>query len=235
MEKGLAKLLGHPCQTICAGRTDAGVHALTQLVQFKTLSLFPLEKLKTALQSLLPLEIAVVECFELPLEFHARYSALARHYCYVILNQKIPNPFLTSYVWHYARMFDISLFKSLWETLPGTKDGSAFCKSGSYRKNLTVKIQSAHCRISQSFLFCHIIAESFLYNMVRTLVGTILDISKGRFPKEHLDSLFSEPHRQNVGYTAPPNGLYLYNVLYPEKYHIQLTPYLVLPLIPFEA
>ncbi|MGE3727711.1 MAG: tRNA pseudouridine(38-40) synthase TruA [Candidatus Sericytochromatia bacterium] len=224
LENALAKVLGHVCPTICAGRTDAGVHARAQFVHFQTPKAFPLERLPLALQRHLPADIAVLSAHDLSPGFHARYAALSRTYRYFIWPETRVLPFNARYCWHYPHDFDRNLLSELWPQLLGRHNFEAFCKSGSYRTNFIIEIEQARVLTAPNGVIClEIQAQSFLYNMVRTLVGTVLDIARGRFPAQHLAQILSSTDRALVGLTAPPQGLFLWNVLYPAQFGLDLN------------
>lgn len=224
LEKALAKVLGHLCPTICAGRTDAGVHARAQFVHFQTPKDFPLERLPLALQRHLPADMAVLSAQELSPDFHARFSALSRSYRYFIGSETRALPFNARYCWHYPYAFDLGLLAELWPQLLGSHNFEAFCKSGSYRTHYQIDIELAAVHLRENGLIClEIQAQSFLYNMVRTLVGTVLDIARGRFQPERLAQILNNTDRALVGLTAPPQGLFLWNVLYPSQFGLDLN------------
>lgn len=222
LEKALKKLLGQPMKTHCAGRTDAGVHACAQVVNFFTEHTIPTMKIPLALQRLLPGDISILRSFDVSEDFHARFSALSRHYRYLISTDEVINPFEYQLKWRESRPFDPNLFKQVWENLVGEHNFEAFCSRGSYRKNYQITIQKVECLVQDGQLSCDIIAPSFLYNMVRALIGTTMAIAYGRFQENHIEKLLLKPERHLIGTRAPPQGLYLYRVNYPPEYDIQL-------------
>jgi tRNA pseudouridine38-40 synthase len=224
LEQALQTLLGHPCQTICAGRTDAGVHARAQFIHVYTSSAFPVDKLAAALRRQLPDDLRVLQAYVLPHDFHARFSALSRRYRYILRAESTPEPFAGRYCWHYPYALDLEKLRRVWAVLPGRHNFEAFCKRGSYRTHYEIDIQSARVLVrDRCLIVLEIEAQSFLYNMVRTLVGTSLDIVRGRFPEEHLTRLLTEPQRRATGLTAPPQGLFLWDVRYPERFGLNLA------------
>ena len=222
VEEALEILLQLPAPLLCAGRTDAGVHAYAQVVSFQTEHRMPVDRFVPALRSLLPEDLAVVQAWELPPEFNPRASALGRHYRYVLQPGGVFNPLIRQQVWHCPYTVDRTLLQQSWKSLEGTHDFRAFCKSGSYRQHFNSTIYWTRCWEHGPLLVLDIMGRSFLYNMVRTLVGTMVDIARGRLAPETLAQALSSGERRLVGLTAPPQGLYLFNVVYPPEYAIQL-------------
>lgn len=233
LETALSHLLQDRISIICAGRTDAGVHALAQVINFHTPHTLPLERLVPALRGLLPADVAVWQAWEAPLDFHARFSAIARHYRYYLQPQAQAHPFLHSRVWLCPWALDVTLFQQTWQNLIGYHQFSAFCKSGSYRKNHWIEVLWANGEWDKGLLVCDIVADSFLHHMVRSLIGTTTEIARGRLPSDHIQQLLQRPERQQIGPTAPPQGLYLYNVIYPPELKLYLQTEQVARGIPF--
>jgi len=170
----------------------------------------------------LPPDISIIQAAEVPEDFSARFSAMARHYRYIIGTNAIQHPHLKDACWYYQQDLNLDLIRTSWESLAGIHNFEAFCKSGSYRKNFVIPIQWSRFWSHQEYLVLEIMGQSFLYNMVRTLVGTMVDIGRGHLPAENLDKALSSGERKWVGRTAPPQGLYLYNVIYPPQYGLEL-------------
>lgn len=223
VEEALETLLKQPCPLLCAGRTDAGVHGYAQVVSFQTGHRIPVERMVLALRSLLPDDLAVVQAWELPAEFNPRASALGRHYRYLLQDGGIFNPVLRNQVWHCPYRVDRGLLRQVWKSLEGQYDFKAFCKTGSYRRHYLSRIYWTRCWEHQGLIVLEILGRSFLYNMVRTLVGTSIDIARGNLPPDTIQQLLGSGDRRRVGLTAPPQGLYLFNVIYPPEYGLSLV------------
>ncbi|MGV3522757.1 MAG: tRNA pseudouridine(38-40) synthase TruA [Candidatus Sericytochromatia bacterium] len=221
----LARFLPDAQRLICAGRTDAGVHAYAQLVQLDTHSSFPLAKLPDALNSQLPEDLRVIQAWEVPAHFSARFDAQARHYRYLIQLRSGPvYPHQRGLAWQCHFPMDTELLKRVWREVQGRHDFAAFCKSGSYREHKTViDLRWSHCWQYGDWLVLELMAQSFLYNMVRTLVGTAVDIARGQLPPERMREALAQRDRRLVGHTAPPQGLYLFNVVYPPAFGLDLV------------
>lgn len=223
VQQVLARLLRHPPRLTCAGRTDAGVHAYAQVVSFETDKDFPVDRLAPALNSMLPPDVRAVQAWEVPAEFSARFSALARHYRYILRPQEATtNPHLRNSIWYCRHDLDFEKLRQGWLSLQGQHNFQAFCKSGSYRKDYEISVHWCNAWQWQGFWVLEIIAQSFLYNMVRNLVGTVVDIARGKLPPEQLQQALASGERQLSGSTAPPQGLYLYHVLYPAALGFEL-------------
>lgn len=238
LEKALAKLLQQPTATTCAGRTDTGVHALAQLVHFDSDHPLPVSHLPLALNSLLPDDLRAVQAWEVDPRFSARYSALMRHYRYLIrLGGRLQQPLLQDLVWDYqGKPLDLELLKTSWQQIQGYHSFKAFCKTRSSRSSYEISVRWSQCWQHQQFVVLELMAQSFLRNMVRGLVGTAVDIARGHLPPDQLQRALQSGERRDVGKTAPAQGLYLYNVLYPPGDRIELIrPELHQLLVPMQA
>jgi len=222
LEAALLKLLGELPVLTCAGRTDAGVHAYAQLVNFKTKHTLPQDRWVPALNGMLPPDLRVVQAWQVRPDFNSRYAALARHYRYLIRPAALTHPHLNEAVWQYTGLLDLEALQSAWQSLVGHHNFKAFCKSGSYRSEYEITVRWVQCWQWQELLVLEIMAQSFLYNMVRTLVGTVVDIARGKLTPAQLQQALLTGERQLAGSTAPPQGLYLYHVLYPPEDGLEL-------------
>lgn len=222
LEVALRQLLGELSKTNPAGRTDSGVHAYAQLVSFSTPSPLPLDQMLPRLQRMLPPDIAVVKAWIVPPEFHARFKALARHYRYRVALSKQHHPLARQRFWAYPYTIQPELLTQVWEQLVGKARFGAFCKQSGYTRSDELEVLWTRVRQQGPWLELDIMADRFLHNMVRALVGTALDIARGRFPVDHIQRLLVEPDRAQIGLTAPAHGLYFYNVIYPPEYGITL-------------
>jgi tRNA pseudouridine38-40 synthase len=215
LEKALERLTGEPVKLIGSGRTDAGVHALGQVANFRTNSAIPLKAFHEGLNSMLPYDLAVLEASEVPLEFHARKAARSKTYEYRILNRLSRSPLHHQYGWWVSPPLNLGAMAQAAALLVGEHDFSAFRASGSGNRNPVRRIFSAHWHTQPGgWLRFTITGDGFLRGMVRSLVGTMVEIGKGKAPPELLADLLQSGERRRAGPTAPPQGLYLVQVTY---------------------
>lgn len=215
LEEALARLTGEKIALIGSGRTDAGVHALGQVANFRTNSAIPLKAFHQGLNSLLPRDIVVGEATEAPPEFHARKSARAKTYEYRILNRPTRSPLNRHYGWWIAPPLDLAAMARAAAALPGEHDFTAFRASGSDNINPVRRVLGAGWREDPGdWLGFTITATGFLRGMVRSLVGTMAEVGRGKAPPTRLAELLESRARHLAGPTAPPQGLYLVEVFY---------------------
>lgn len=220
LETALAKVANSPVEVFCAGRTDAGVHATGQVVHFDTDASRDMKAWIMGTNSQLPDQIAVRWAKPVAEDFHARFSASARRYRYIIYNQKFRPAILRSGLSHYHQQLDISLMQQAAPVLIGEHDFSAFraiqCQSKTPFRNIH------HLQLSRvgDYLVLDIKANAFLHHMVRNITGSLLEIGMGRKPVSWLGELLHSRNRNLAAATAKPGGLYLVDVDYPEHYGI---------------
>jgi len=217
LEDALRRLIEEQVALIGSGRTDAGVHALGQVANFHTQSAIPLQAFHQGLNSLLPKDIAVLEAAEAPPSFHARKSARAKTYEYRILNRGNRSPLAHHCAWWIAPPLDLAAMGAAAAHLLGEHDFTAFRASGSDNRNPRRRVLAAEWRDAPGGrLIFTITATGFLRGMVRSLVGTLVEIGKGKATPELLAELLKSRARHLAGPTAPPQGLYLVEVFYGE-------------------
>jgi tRNA pseudouridine38-40 synthase len=215
LEEALQRLTGERIALIGSGRTDAGVHARGQVANFRTTSAIPLRAFHQGLNSLLPRDIAVLSADEAPPSFHARKSARAKTYEYRILNRGNRSPLHHHYGWWIALPLDLAAMAGAAAALPGEHDFTAFRASGSDNLNPVRRVLAATWRDSPGgWLTFTITATGFLRGMVRSLVGTMVEVGRGTAPATILTELLESHARHLAGPTAPPQGLYLVEVFY---------------------
>ncbi|AEF93149.1 tRNA pseudouridine synthase A [Desulfotomaculum nigrificans CO-1-SRB] len=215
LEAALSKVANETVQVIGAGRTDAGVHARGQVVNFRSTNWpVPTEKIHLAVNSLLPDDIAVIKAEEVPLDFHARFSATAKTYRYSIYNHRVMSPLHRLYAYHEPRPLDIEAMRQAAQYLLGTHDFKSFQAQGTPVKDTVRTIYRAELVSEPPLIHLYLRGNGFLYNMVRIITGTLLDVGKGKkFPPE-MKSIIEARNRTRAGTTVPPHGLCLMEVEY---------------------
>ncbi|MBM3262493.1 MAG: tRNA pseudouridine(38-40) synthase TruA [candidate division Zixibacteria bacterium] len=219
LETALSILLREKVRTIAAGRTDAGVHALGQVAHFSTASSMSCYRLLRGLSGLLPPDVAVYAAQEIQATFHARYSAIERRYRYRILRR--PGALQRRYVWQIRYPLDIAPMRRACAVLVGNHDFVSFCQTGSGEENTICDVHTLIWSEVEDELFLDISANRFLHHMVRTLVGTAVEIGRGRWTPEKMQEILEGKDRCLAGPTAPAAGLCLMRVVYPAKYGIR--------------
>jgi len=214
LEEKLAKLFGHPLKVSGAARTDAGVHAYGQVINLYTSSAIPTENIPMAARGYLPDDIVVKVAEDVPSGFHARFAAKSKIYIYRIYCGKIPDPFLRHYVWHHNNSPSIPDMAAAIGIIIGEHDFSAFRGAGGPPGIPIRTIYNADCRQSGRFIEFEFWGSGFLYHMVRNFVGTLLEVGYGRLTLEEFNTVLAGRDRKLAGRTAPPQGLYLKEVIY---------------------
>ena len=197
-------------------RTDSGVSARMYCVSFKTESTIPCKNLIAALNVNLPKTVAVLDCREVEEDFHARYSSKGKHYCYRVLNSQIRDPFLEGFTAHYPypKEIDADFLNRQAQAFVGTHDFKAFQNSGTVMEDTVRTIHSFNVLRSGDMIEFHVCGDGFLYNMVRIMVGTLIDIAKGSIASDSISDILASKDRKNAGTTAPAQGLMLEEVFY---------------------
>lgn len=222
LETALGKIADHPVSVICAGRTDAGVHATCQVVHFDTQVDRGEKAWIVGTNSLLVKSVRVLTATRVATDFHARFSALSRRYNYVILQRKIAPAILYKRVTHVAQELDIAAMNTAAQALLGEQDFSSFRAAGCQSKTPFREVTRANVTRQGAFIILDIQANAFLQHMVRNIVGSLLEIGQGRRAPEWLGELLARRDRTAAAMTAPPDGLYLVSVGYPDKFQLPL-------------
>ena len=195
-------------------RTDSGVHANEFCVSFHTQSRIPCESLVRALNVKLPFDIAVTACREVPLDFHARYSCRGKRYVYQIHNSPVKDPFNWKRVYEYRYPLDEALCNRVCRDFLGTHDFSAFCAANSSVEDHVRTITACGMTRQGERVTFFVEGDGFLYNMVRIMVGTVLEIAAGSMEQDAIPRILAGKDRSAAGATAPAWGLYLDKVFY---------------------
>jgi len=213
-QNAVEKILGMRYNVKGCSRTDSGVHAEMFCLSVKTDSQIPEANLLRALNTALPHDIAVTDVRRVPDEFHARYSCVSKTYRYIIYNAPHKDPFRPTRVLHYPLTLDADMLDKQARNFIGEHDFSAFCAAGSSVTDNVRSVKDAKVfRCGDDVIF-EVSANGFLYNMVRIMAGTLLDIAAGRIPPGEIPAIIESRDRKNAGKTAPARGLYLYFVEY---------------------
>ena len=217
IERAIFDVVGLPINIYGAGRTDAGVHAAGQVAHFDYQGPIPAHKWAKIINARLPEGILIRASARVERDWHARFSASWRRYRYTIYTDKRPNVFVNGTCWHYYRtVIQESLIQAALTSLLGEHDFSAFKRSGSDRTDSLVEVQAAECYRQGEFLYLEIQANSFLYGMVRLLVGMLVEVGTQKRSLEDFTRIWQNKCRSQVKYSAPAKGLCLLRVGYPE-------------------
>lgn len=214
VENTLEKILGHAVRVTAAGRTDAGVHAMGQVVNFITSSAIPEKGLLSAMNSVLPSDIKAVGVKEVDPAFHSRYMARSKSYAYVIETAEIFSPFLSRYALHLPGRLDIEAMNLSAKKIEGDHDFSSFMAAGSTVKTTRRRILKAEVFPRSSHVYFFIQGSGFLRHMVRNIVGTLILVGQGKMGPDEFAQVIACRDRALAGPTAPPQGLYLVGVEY---------------------
>lgn len=216
-QTALYKILGETPDIKGCSRTDTGVHANMFCVSVKTVCPIDCYRLTGALNALLPHDISVFSCREVNDEFHARYSCISKRYVYNIYNHPSRNPFWDRYALHYPKYLDENLLNEQAQYYVGTHDFAALCGSKSDIEDTVRTVKYANVYRNGDMIQFVVEADGFLYNMVRIMVGTLLRIAQGKIQPDTIPDILQSGNRKNAGHTAPPHGLFLDKVNYPDN------------------
>ncbi len=214
IENALEILTKKKMRIIASGRTDAGVHALGQVVHFDTERHEDLRMLCTSLNGILSSDISIKNAYRVPSDFHARYSAVQREYLYLIYNHQQKNPFIKNRVTWIRFSLDIDYLRRVAEHLTGENDYASFCKKISSDVNTVRKIDEIEITKKYDIILFRIKGTAFLHNMIRIMIGTIIEMYKDNMDPDYIKEILEKKDRDSSGTTAPPYGLYLNKITY---------------------
>lgn len=221
LNEALSIVCGGDIRVEGASRTDAGVHALGQRATFKGAYGIPVEKLQTVVNRILPEDVMIKEVREVPLDFHARFDACGKTYLYKIRNCQSKDVFQRNFCYTEQRPLDVEAMRQGAAYLTGTHDFKAFMSMGSTPQETTVRsifdygvAEEPLVGEKGNMITLSVRGDGFLYNMVRIMTGTLLEVGTGKIPPERIAEIIRQGERKNAGRTAPPQGLYLAEVYF---------------------
>jgi len=214
VEEALARLLGEEVRLYSSGRTDAGVHARAMAACFRTSRTIPLKAFTAGLNSHLPPDIAIRGAVEVPPGFNPRREAVAKHYRYSLHLGPDRSPLRRLYAWHLRGPLDLSAMRAAAERFVGDHDFAAFRATGCAAKTTCRTIRSLEIVEEDDLMHLNVVGTGFLKNMVRVMVGTLVEVGLGRRSPEEISELLACGDRRLSGITAPPQGLCLMEVFF---------------------
>lgn len=217
IEHIISNMVGMKVEIIGSGRTDSGTHAYGQVANFKTESTMTLAAMQEHLNRYLPRDIVVKAIEEVPERFHARYHATSKKYSYYVWNSEVPSAFQRHYSHHVPEKLDATLMAAACKKLTGRHDYLGFSSLKKSKKSTIRTTEAITIEQEGNLLHFAFIGEGFLYNQVRIMMGTILEIGAGRMPLAVIDSVFESGTRSQAGETVPAYGLFLDAVYYDQE------------------
>lgn len=223
LEKALQVMAGHPLRVTAAGRTDTGVHALIQVVHFDTDTERPESAWIRGVNAMLPKSIRVLWAKQVETEFHARFSACARRYQYLLINSPVSPAILNNKAGWFHLPLDTAMMQQASRFLLGQHDFSAFRASECQAKSPIKQMQRADIRVQGSCIIFEFEADAFLHHQVRNMVGALVYIGKGKYPPDYMTELLEGRDRTQAPPTFSPAGLYLCGIRYDGKWSLPNT------------
>jgi tRNA pseudouridine38-40 synthase len=215
LESVLTKMhKGETVKVSGSGRTDAGVHAKGQVIHFDSPLMIPEDKWEKALNSLLPEDISVLSAVSVDESFHARFHALGKEYRYVLHLSSKRDPLQRKFAYHYPYRLNLDAMEQASKFFLGTHDFTSFCAAKTEVEDKVRTIESIDFTRVDELLTIRFVGNGFLYNMVRILVGTLLEVGSGERSPEDIPIILAHKDRRLSGKTAPAHGLYLWEVFY---------------------
>ncbi len=214
VEDSISQITGETIKINGCSRTDAGVHAVEYVCSFNTNFPIPAERLPIVLNNKLPNDIKALSCEEVSMDFHARFDTKSKTYRYRINCDENPQVFTRNYEWQLKKTPDIEKMRFASQFLIGEMDFRSFMTSNSDVENTVRTVYSLDISCDDNIIEIYINANGYLYNMVRIITGTLVDIGLGKFTPEYIKEIISSKDREKAGQTAPPQGLALYRVEY---------------------
>lgn len=218
LESALEKIhKGQAVKVFASGRTDAGVHAKGQVIHFDSPLKIPEDRWIVALNSLLPEDVSVIQVESVHNDFHARFDAIGKEYRYYLLPTKVRDPFQRNYSYQFPYPIDFTKIETAIKDLVGTHDFTSFCSAKTEVVDRVRTLSDIQIFEKNGLVEFRFIGNGFLYNMVRILVGTLLEIGTGQRDPLSVPEIIAACDRSAAGKTAPAHGLYLWKVFYPDN------------------
>ena len=214
IERAISEITGEETELIASGRTDAGVHAIAQIANFKTNSNFPVEKYPIALNAKLKKSIRIQNAEEVGERFHARYNCIQKTYRYIINNSKYGSSIYRNLEYFVPNKLDINAMKQAAKYFEGKHDFKGFKATGGNNKNTIRTIYKIAIKNENSRIIIELTGDGFLYNMVRIISGTLLEVGLGKIKLEEIPNIINSKDRTKAGKTLPAHALYLVQVNY---------------------
>ena len=214
IELAIKLITGETVDLTASGRTDAGVHALGQVANFKTESTIPIDKFAYAINSKLKQSIRVLKAEEVSERFHSRYNCKQKTYRYIINNTQQGTAIYRKQEYHISNKLDVKKMKEAAKYFVGEHDFKAFKASGTSSKSSVRKIYDVNIYEKENRIVMEFTGNGFLYNMVRILSGTLVEVGMGKIDPEQIPEIINSKDRTKAGKTLPPYGLYLVKVEY---------------------
>lgn len=212
--ESIKKVTGEDVELIGSGRTDKGVHAYAQVANFKLRKDFNPKDLAQKINNNLFNDVVITKIKKVDERFHSRYNAINKTYIYKILNNSVTNPFKRKHYYQYRENIDVEKMKEGAEFLVGKKDFQCFSSIKNSKKSTIKEVLSIDIEKINDEIIIEITGTSFLYNQVRIMVGTLLEIGIGTMEPKFVEEIFKNKTRSHAGRTIPPHGLYLKKVVY---------------------
>ena len=215
IEEAIKRITSEEVELIGSGRTDAGVHAIGQVANFKTNSNIPIDRFSIAINTNLKKSIRVIKAEEVSEQFHSRKSCKRKTYRYIINNNQFESAIYRHLETHYPNSLNISEMEKALKFFEGEHDFKAFRASGTSSKNSVREIYKTKIyKQKDSRIYIELTGNGFLYKMIRIIVGTIIEVGEGKIKAEDILKIVESKERKNAGKTFPPQGLYLLKVEY---------------------
>ncbi len=214
LEEKLSAITNAPVKINGCSRTDTGVHANDYCFSFETEHRIPCNNIIRGMNSILPDDLAILNCEEVAADFHARYSCIAKEYQYVILNRMSKDPFMSDLALHYPYEMNVGIMEKAAQDFVGTHDFTSFCGTANQKENSVRTIEYFKIEKNENLVKLLVKGDGFLYNMVRIMVGTLIFINEKKLAPDSIPQILEAKNRNLAGKTAEAHGLYLNKVFY---------------------